>query len=199
MKLSPTNRARAAAAVLFVGALFYFVRPTDPVAVSWADHAGLTRLAHLAHDLRAFAWSHAPVPGWLRGSASDFAYALALGLVFAGARRGMLLVGLVAALGHELGQGLGWFTGTFDVTDLLVLAIGYTLGVLTTSPSRAAAPTSLPELQRSVKRKIGRRGRGGRRAETQRSGVEVSRSPLDCDSLPKISAPDLCGLRSLCG
>ena len=128
------KRTLAASAVLFIGALFYFVRPTDPVAVSWAEHAGLPGLAHLAHDLRALAWAHAPVPGWLRGSASDFAYALAMGIVFTGASRPMLLVGLVAALGHELGQGLGWFTGTFDVMDLIVLAIGYAIGVVAFSP-----------------------------------------------------------------
>ena len=133
------RRTRAALAVLLIGALFYFVRPTDPVAISWAEHAGLPGVAHLAHDLRAFAWSHAPVPGWLRGSASDFAYALALGILFTGASKRMLFVGLVAALAHELGQGLGWFTGTFDVTDVIVLTIGYALGAFSSVVAAALA------------------------------------------------------------
>lgn len=122
------RRAASVSAVLLASALFYFVRPVDSVAVSWAEHAGLHRLAELAHDLRAIAWSHAPIPGWFRGSASDFGYALALGLVFRGANNSMLVFGLIAALGHELGQGLGWFAGTFDVMDLVVLMIGYAIG-----------------------------------------------------------------------
>lgn len=134
-------RAEAATVVLVIGAALYLARPTDPAAVAWADGAGLHGLARATSQLRQTVFALAPAPSWLRGAASDFAYAFALGAVFAGARRTMLALGLAFALAHEVGQGLGLFAGTFDVLDLAVLATGFTAAcALFSAPAYATLP-----------------------------------------------------------
>jgi hypothetical protein len=61
------------------------------------------------------------LPAWIRGSASDAAYAFSIGAVFADSRGATLAMAFVVALGHEVAQGLGLASGTFDVFDLVVL------------------------------------------------------------------------------
>jgi hypothetical protein len=122
-------RFAVAALVLALGGLFYLMRPTDPAAVRWLEHAGLGGLARAVHAVRAAVYHRVPLPGWVRGSFADGCYAFAVGAVFADGARAMLALGLAVALAHEVAQGLGLAAGTFDVADLVVLAVVYVLAV----------------------------------------------------------------------
>ena len=115
------------AASLLVGGLLYLARPTDPAAFGWLDRAGLGPFAHLARALRHAVYAHLHLPAWLRGSASDVAYAFALGALLADAPRSIVALGLVVVLGHEVAQGLGLAAGTFDPSDLFVLFVSFVL------------------------------------------------------------------------
>jgi len=127
--LRERTRYALAAGVLLVGSLLYLARPADPAAVAWLRRADLGFLAAAVRATRQVVYAHVPLPPWLRGSVSDAAYALAVGLVFGGGSRRMLGLGFVLALAHEGAQGLGWTSGTFDVVDLGVLAAAYLLAV----------------------------------------------------------------------
>ncbi|MDB4942865.1 MAG: hypothetical protein JWP97_2399, partial [Labilithrix sp.] len=115
----------AAGGALLVGGLLYLGGPRDPAAVSWAAHAGLVGFAHGVTELRHAVFAAVAAPAWLRGSASDLAYAFALGAIFSGTGARMLAAGLAFALAHEAGQAAGVFEGTFDVVDLCVLTAGF--------------------------------------------------------------------------
>lgn len=133
----PSSRApaRVAAGVaLSLGALLYFVRPTDPAVFGWLDRAGLHPLAQIARGLRHAAYAHAHLPAWFRGSASDFAYAFALGALLADAPRVIVAIGLFVVLGHEVAQGLGIAAGTFDPRDLAILFSSFTFAQIIFRP-----------------------------------------------------------------
>ena len=134
-----SGRARLgiAAAVLLTGALAYFARPIDPVAIAWVEHAGLESLARGLHRAREHVYAHVHLPGWFRGAASDFAYAFSLGVLLGNAPRGVIAVGLVVVLSHEIAQGLGLVAGTFDVVDLVVLCVGFGLALFLFRPRGA--------------------------------------------------------------
>jgi hypothetical protein len=125
-RASRTRFARATAAVaLLVGATLYLARPSDPAVFGWLDRAGLHPLAQLARAARHAVHAHVDLPAWFRGSASDAAYALALGALLADAPLAIVLLGLCVVLGHEIAQGLGLAAGTFDTGDLAVLFLSY--------------------------------------------------------------------------
>jgi hypothetical protein len=129
------STARAAgAAALLGGALLYLARPTDPAVFTWLDRVGLTQLAQLARALRHCIYTHVHLPAWFRGSASDAAYAFALGALLADAPWAIVALGLVVVLGHETGQGLGLVAGTFDVRDLLVLFVSFVIAQVAFRP-----------------------------------------------------------------
>jgi hypothetical protein len=133
---SPTRVARAAALVaLLLGALAYLARPTDPAVVAWLDRAGAHHLAGLARALRHAVHAHVHLPTWLRGSASDAAYAFALGALLADAPRSIVALGFAVVLGHELAQGLGLAAGTFDPADLAVLSLSFLLAQVLFRPA----------------------------------------------------------------
>ena len=138
-QLRERSRYAVAAAVLVVGALFYLARPTDPAAVTWLERSGLGFLSGAVRATRHFVYTHVPLPGWLRGSAADFTYAFAIGIVFANGSRRMVALGFVVALGHEGAQGLGVVSGTFDIADLAVLLAAYALALLLFRPRRRPA------------------------------------------------------------
>jgi hypothetical protein len=118
--------ARAAAlGALLLGALSYLARPTDPAVVGWFDRAHLAPVAWLARALRHAVYTHVHLPAWFRGSASDAAYAFALGALLSDAPRSIVALGLIVVLGHEVAQGLGLASGTFDPHDLVVLLVSY--------------------------------------------------------------------------
>ncbi len=127
--LRERTRYALAATVLLVGSLLYLARPADPAAVAWLERAGLGFFAAAVRATRQVVYAHVPLPPWLRGSASDAAYAFAVGLVFGGSSPRMFGLGFMLALAHEVAQGLGWTSGTFDVVDLAVLAAAYLLAV----------------------------------------------------------------------
>ncbi|HSO33994.1 MAG TPA: hypothetical protein VLT33_15780 [Labilithrix sp.] len=141
--LGERSRYLLAAAVLLVGSLLYLARPTDPVAVAWLDRIGLTLLASAVRATRQLVYLHVPLPAWLRGSVSDFSYAFAVGLVFASGSRRIIAVGFLVALGHEIAQGLGLTSGTFDVIDLAVLSGAFALALALFRPRHVAAPGRL--------------------------------------------------------
>jgi hypothetical protein len=143
-RLPERARFALAAAVLLAGGLLYLVRPTDPAAVRWLEQAHLGFLADAVRATRAFVYARAPLPGWLRGSASDFAYAFAIGIVFGNGSRRMVALGVAVALAHEMAQGLGVVGGTFDVVDLGVLTAAYALAILLFRP-RDRAATRAPQ------------------------------------------------------
>jgi hypothetical protein len=116
-----------AGVVLAVGALLYLARPVDPAAIGWIDHAGFATIAGAARGLRALVWAHVDLPAWFRGSASDAAFAFALGAILADAPLVLVGVGAAVVLGHEIAQGLGLAAGTFDLRDLFVLALSYSI------------------------------------------------------------------------
>jgi hypothetical protein len=123
--------ARTAAVVaLFFGGLLYLARPTDPAVFGWLDRVQLAGLAQTARALRHAVYAHVNLPGWFRGSASDFAYAFALGALLADAPRVIVALGIVVVLGHEIAQGLGLAAGTFDASDLVVLFLSFLLAQL---------------------------------------------------------------------
>jgi hypothetical protein len=119
---------------LLLGALLYLVRPTDPAVFGWLDRAGLRPLAQLARVFRHEAYAHVHLPAWFRGSASDAAYAFALGALLADAPWAIVGLGLLVVLGHETAQGLGLVAGTFDARDLVVLFAFFTLAQLVFRP-----------------------------------------------------------------
>jgi hypothetical protein len=127
--------ARAAGALaLLLGALLYLVRPTDPAFFGWLERAGVHPLAHLARAARHAAYAHVHLPAWFRGSASDAAYAFALGALLADAPWAIALLGLVVVLGHEAAQGLGLAAGTFDARDLAVLFVSFVIAQVAFRP-----------------------------------------------------------------
>ena len=130
----------AAALALLVGGLLYLVRPTDPAIVGWFDRAGLGSLARLARSLRHVLYGHVQLPAWFRGSASDIAYAFALGAILADAPRAIVALGLAVVLGHEIAQGLGFAAGTFDPRDLLVHFVSFVIAWMTFRPSALFVP-----------------------------------------------------------
>ena len=118
--------ARAAGATaLLIGGLLYLARPTDPAVFGWFDRAGLRSVAQVARALRHVVYAHVHLPAWFRGSASDIAYAFALGALLADAPWTIAALGLVVVLGHEIAQGLGLAAGTFDSHDLIVLFVSF--------------------------------------------------------------------------
>ncbi len=126
MRPSSKNlRNFAAILALAVGTVPYFLRATEPAALRWADDAGLVRLAALVRTSRHAARTLVHAPAWLLGSLSDAAWAFALGAFLSDAPPAVLTVGFALAIGHELGQGAGLFSGTFDPIDLVVLSISY--------------------------------------------------------------------------
>lgn len=137
MVLAPRSRiARGAALVaLLAGALCYLARPTDPAVVGWLERVGLGTVASLVRALRHTIYSHVHLPSWFRGSASDAAYAFALGALLADAPRPIVMLGMVVVLGHEVAQGLGLAAGTFDVADLLVLFVSYNVALVALRPA----------------------------------------------------------------
>jgi hypothetical protein len=141
-----TARAAGGAALL-VGALLYLVRPTDPAAFGWLDRLGLHPLAQLARAARHAAYAHVHLPAWFRGSASDAAYAFALGALLADAPWAIAALGLVVVLGHETAQGLGLVAGTFDPRDLVVLFTSFALAQLALRPRLSPRPLTLTKLR----------------------------------------------------
>jgi hypothetical protein len=137
---SKRSAARPAAAIaLLFGGLLYLARPTDPAVIGWFERVGLTPLAQLARALRHAVYSHVHLPAWFRGSASDVAYAFALGALLADAPWAIVGLGMIVVLGHEVGQGLGLVSGTFDPRDLFVLFVSFVIALLTFRP-RPAVP-----------------------------------------------------------
>ena len=111
--------------VLFVGALLYLARPTDPAAVRWLEALGIP--CHGLRAVRAAVFARIHPPAWVRGSASDFAYAFALGTWLVDARAFIAVLGGIVVVGHELLQAIGLVGGTFDMVDLVVLFVGFVL------------------------------------------------------------------------
>jgi hypothetical protein len=126
---SPSIRYAIAGLVLFAGALVYLARPTDPIAFLWLDRVGLGVVADIVRSARHFVSISISLPAWIRGSASDAAYAFSIGTVFADSRGKSFAMAFVVALGHEVAQGLGLAPGTFDIFDLVVLFASFTLAV----------------------------------------------------------------------
>ena len=132
---SRTRLARASGAVaLLAGGLLYLARPTDPAVFGWLDRAGLHTLAHLARALRHGVYVHVHLPAWFRGSASDVAYAFALGALLADAPARLVALGMLVVLGHEVAQGLGLVAGTFDVADLALLFVSFVVAQVAFRP-----------------------------------------------------------------
>lgn len=131
MKGVLTGRGRLAtsAVTLLVGALLYLARKTEPAVLAWLDHVGLERVATVLRAARAIVRAHIHLPAWFLGSASDAAWAFALGVILADASPALVTCGFAVALGHEIGQGLGVFAGTFDPFDLAVLAASFVLAL----------------------------------------------------------------------
>lgn len=125
---------------MLLGALLYLARPTDPAVFGWLDRAGVHPLAQLARAARHAVYAHVQLPAWFRGSASDAAYAFALGALLADAPWAIVGLGLVVVLGHETAQGLGLAAGTFDARDLLVLFVSFVVAQV------AFRPLGLPGL-----------------------------------------------------
>jgi hypothetical protein len=121
-------------AALLFGGLLYLARPTDPAVFGWLDRAGLHPLAQLARALRHAVYAHVHLPAWFRGSASDVAYAFALGALLADAPWLIVALGMIVVLGHEIAQGLGLAAGTFDARDLLVLFVSFVVAQVAFRP-----------------------------------------------------------------
>jgi hypothetical protein len=119
---------------LLAGALLYLARPTDPAVFGWLDRAGLASLAQLARALRHAVYAHVHLPAWFRGSASDVAYAFALGALLADAPAAIVALGMFVVLGHEVAQGLGLVAGTFDPSDLLLLFVSFAIAQVALRP-----------------------------------------------------------------
>jgi hypothetical protein len=128
-------RVAVAACALLGGALVYLTRPVDPVAVAWLDGFGLHGVAALFREARAMVHASVTLPSWLRGSASDFAWAFALGIVLGRAPPRVRALGLALALAHEVAQLLRLVPGTFDPIDLAVLFCAFLLGQILSADS----------------------------------------------------------------
>ena len=76
------------------------------------------------------------LPAWFRGSASDVAYAFALGALLADAPAAIVALGMIVVLGHEVAQGLGLVAGTFDPSDLLLLFVSFVFAQVAFRPLR---------------------------------------------------------------
>ena len=140
---SSTARSRvargAALAALLLGAVSYLARPTDPAIVGWLDRVHLGPLAALARVARHAVYAHVHLPSWFRGSASDAAYAFALGALLADAPKGIVALGMAVVLGHEIAQGPGLAAGTFDPRDLVVLFLSFLVAQVIFRPALLSA------------------------------------------------------------
>jgi hypothetical protein len=119
---------------LLIGGLLYLARPTDPAVFGWLDRSGLHVLAQLARALRHAVYAHVHLPAWFRGSASDVAYAFALGALLADAPVAIVALGMLVVLGHEVAQGLGVAAGTFDPRDLGLLFVSFAFAQVALRP-----------------------------------------------------------------
>jgi hypothetical protein len=127
---NPKRRHVAAAiASLALGTLVYLARPSDPVAIGWAHDLGFEALARATQHARQLVSASIHLPAWFRGSASDAAFGFALGSAMARASRGFVVAGMFVVVGHELGQGLKIFAGTFDPIDLVALVTSYLIAL----------------------------------------------------------------------
>lgn len=132
------SRARIAlsCSVLMCGALLYFARPIDPLAIDWLHRVGMDGLAETLHRARTCVWQSLQPPAWFRGASSDAAYAFSLGAFLAEAHATVIALGAMLVIGFELGQGLGIVPGTFDALDLLEGIAFFALGSLLARESR---------------------------------------------------------------
>ena len=81
------------------------------------------------------------LPAWFRGSASDVAYAFALGALLADAPATIVALGMIVVLGHEVAQGLGLVAGTFDPRDLAVLFVSFVIAQVAFRPLALRVPS----------------------------------------------------------
>jgi len=139
---SPSARSgRVAAGVaLAAGSLCYLLRPTDPQALGWLPGSLARALGHA----REACWASLAPPSWVRGAIPDAAYGFALGAWLADAPPAVLAVGLAVTVAHELLQGAGLASGTFDVLDLAVLVASYAAALLAFRRPSTPATTRMP-------------------------------------------------------
>jgi len=123
------KRYAVAAGVLLAGALVYLARPTDPAVFAWLDGVGLTVIADSLRAARASVHANVALPLMVRSFFSDAAWAFSLGTILADAPKALVAAGAAVAVGHEIAQGLGIVRGTFDVFDLVVLAVAFVVAV----------------------------------------------------------------------
>ncbi len=118
---------------LAIGTLTYAAwRSTDVRIVSWMSRIAprAVRALHDAGPSRA--------PAMILGSLPDAAWAWAFGamlsIVWLGRpsrqKAPWLAAGMVLALLSEIGQAIGVVPGTFDVVDLVAIALGYAAGAM---------------------------------------------------------------------
>lgn len=120
-----------------LGALIYItLRSETLVMFSWAQHLGVDELIS---SLRTRASGLRPVPGWIRYSLPDaawaysFAAALRLAWLSAPCRTAAFFwtaLGPMLAIVAELGQAIGVVPGTFDSCDLTLCALTLPLAIL---------------------------------------------------------------------
>lgn len=124
-------------APLVLGIAVYVAwRTTDVVLVTWLPHA-------VVHALRTTLGA-VPLPRVVVGSAPDFAWAWAFGAALAlvwqsrplRVKAPWLVAGALLASYAEIGQLWGLPPGTFDIIDLIAIAVGYALGAAIASRRR---------------------------------------------------------------
>ena len=125
----------AGLALLTGGAIYIFLRSSDPLFFQWADSLGIGKILVL---LRNTGWfSGAKLPSWVNNALPDglwaFAYALLITSIWSGKRtraRTFWIASIpVLILGFELSQLSGVVPGTFCLADLAFCTTGLILGI----------------------------------------------------------------------
>lgn len=131
-----TGKILLAGLALFAGgAIYIFLRSSDPLFFQWVEHMGM---GGSFTWLRNTGWlSETDVPSWFRYALPDalwaFAYALLISSIWSGSHSPIRYFWLasipVLILGFEFAQLAGLLPGTFCPVDLTFSVTGLILGI----------------------------------------------------------------------
>jgi hypothetical protein len=143
---------------LAVGTLTYAAwRSTDVRIVTWMSRIA-PRGVRTLHDALAPDGSRATavILGSLPDAAWAWAFGAALSLVWLGRpwreKLPWLGGGALLALFAEIGQAMGVVPGTFDVVDLVAIALGFAAGAMLAGRRRVSAAETAPRPTRAPSR-----------------------------------------------
>jgi hypothetical protein len=140
--------------LLVGGGIYLLFRSRSLVMFSWWESLRLLPGVEALRELAAPLSSR--LPGWVLYSLPDgtwlYSYIVFYRWIWAGSSSASMVfwigVGLVMSVGLELGQGMGWLSGTFDLVDLGIYGLGGLLAFRASLPVSDPGPAARDPLAR---------------------------------------------------